>query len=120
MRGNHMGKYVKFNARFSFEERAITERDWAGQGIEHDTVTWNQANNWMVPASSISDDAWPYIEGDRDFNVVDVEKTDTEQPTTDDDNPPPLGPSPGSEGSAGGGTGGQTPGSSTGGTGSSG
>ena len=115
-------KYVKFNARFSFEERWITDKDWAGQGIEHDTVKWNQANNWMVPVSDISDEAWPYIEGDPDMKVIELERDQSadDTATPDSDNPPPLGPSPGSGGSASGGTGGQVPGSSTGGTGSSG
>lgn len=77
------------SAQFPFQERAITESDWARAGLlDPDapqdqpnkprpgvrTVTWNKANNWRVPASELSfldDDEWTrFIEADPGLEVV--------------------------------------------------
>jgi hypothetical protein len=41
---------VKYNG-FHFEVRSITEADWRALGIEHETVTWDASNNWIVARS---------------------------------------------------------------------
>lgn len=45
--------------------RRITADEWASVGVRNqETVEWNQYNNWTVPATSISDEAMPFIEAD--------------------------------------------------------
>jgi hypothetical protein len=41
---------VKYQG-FAFEVRKITKDDWAVLGFDHDTVTWDAANNWAVAQS---------------------------------------------------------------------
>jgi hypothetical protein len=76
-------------ARFPFEERSISEADWARAGLlDPDppqdqprkprdgvrAVTWNKANGWRVPATELDfldDDEWTrFIEADPDLEVV--------------------------------------------------
>ena len=76
-------------ARFAFEERQISDTDWARAGlVDPDppqdqpnkpregvrTVTWNKANNWRVPASELDfldDSEWTrFVEADPDLEVV--------------------------------------------------
>jgi hypothetical protein len=64
-------KYVKYIG--TSHVRQITKDEWAGldPAVENETVRWHVGNGWTVPASVISDDAWPYIEADSELVIID-------------------------------------------------
>lgn len=66
--------YVKYLAPTELNQRQISKQDWATVGIDHETVTWDRSNNWRVPASNISDEAWPHIEADTGLRYVPEEE----------------------------------------------
>lgn len=67
-----MGRYVKYIGTSHW--RRMTREEWANipQGaVDQDTLEWNAANGWTIPADRITDAAWPYIRADGEFVVVD-------------------------------------------------
>lgn len=57
--------YVVYEAPTTLNTRTITKKEWASVGVEdQEDLFWGAANNWKVPASDISDAAWPHIEAD--------------------------------------------------------
>lgn len=51
--------------------RQITAMEWQKVGVnDMETVVWHKANNWTVPASKFSDEAWPFIEADEKLVVT--------------------------------------------------
>lgn len=84
-----MSKYITWRPEnrepFPFEDRVISQRHLATLGVEVDRdLVWNAANGWSVPRSKISDDAWPYVQGDAGFRIVeeDDEQTPADAETT--------------------------------------
>lgn len=47
--------------------RTITWQDWAGWGVQGDTVTWNAYNAWSLPHSMFSQDQLNILESDNEF-----------------------------------------------------
>jgi hypothetical protein len=67
-----MGRYVKYVGTSHW--RRMTRQEWANipeGAIEQETLEWNAANGWTIPADRITDAAWPYIKADGEFVVVD-------------------------------------------------
>jgi hypothetical protein len=68
-------EYVKYVG--TSHEREITEGEWKAVGVDHAGLMWNASNNWMVPRDQVSAEAWPYIDADSGFLVVDQDGNDT-------------------------------------------
>jgi hypothetical protein len=69
-------EYVKYVG--TSHVREITADDIKGVGIkDQKPLRWDAANNWQVPRGDVSDDLWPYIDGDSGFIVVDAHGKDT-------------------------------------------
>lgn len=72
-----MAKYVQYRSLgMPFAVRSLTRSDWAGVGIDHDTITWDKSNAWLVPIDQFTDDMLPYIAADVDLTVVDLAPED--------------------------------------------
>lgn len=82
-----MAKYIRYTG--TSHVRQITDKEWVGVGVQdQETVTWNRANNFLVPLKDISDAAWPFIDADSELVVEDHAVRDkADQPEPED-----LGP----------------------------
>jgi hypothetical protein len=78
-------RYLKYTG--PSDERIISRADWKSIDIDHDDVSFNRSNGWMVPVSSITDDqALNYfLEVDREFKVEKSAKVRAAAATLPDD-----------------------------------
>lgn len=66
-----MTKYIKYIG--TSHVREITEKQWSelDPPVDQRTLRWHAGNAWTIPASYITDDAWPYIDGDAELVAID-------------------------------------------------
>ncbi len=66
-----MARYIKYVGLSHVRE--ILDTEWAALDppVENDTLRWDRANGWTIPADRVSEDAWPYIEADNELVLID-------------------------------------------------
>lgn len=70
-----MAKFIKYTG--ASHVRAILKHEWQAVGVrDQPALIWNQANGWTVPLSTVTDNAWPYIDADAELIVVDIDLPD--------------------------------------------
>lgn len=62
-------KYVQYIG--TAHVREIRRDQWEEVGVpDQETLIWSNANAWTIPASKISENAWPYIVADEGLVVT--------------------------------------------------
>lgn len=62
------GQYVHYVG--TADEREISKSDWKAVDLTHDSVKWDKDNAFHVPVEDISAEAWPFIDADDGFKLV--------------------------------------------------